>query len=241
MNVDDAGSFNTKDNSRYYVLSGVVINQSDYKEVKKKIFQFKLEHFKDDYIDAEIHSHDLYNGQPPFSTLTFNQKIKFFDDFFKLIIDLPITIISVVIDKLLLEIIYEKWNVFNTAWNILFQRFDDFLKSSNEHSKGILRIDKSDKTQHKKIAKIVQTLQIDLTEAHKIHNVVGNPFFVNSEASELVQIADAVGYCTIKHMTEDRNFQKYWDLMKPIHYNKSGKIDAYGLNIFPKPALLFKK
>jgi len=231
MNIDDSGSSNTKDSSRYYVLSGTIIHESDYKDIKQDVFNYKLKHFKDDYIDAEIHVHELYKSQPPFSSVLLDEKYKQLDDLYELISSLPITIISIA--KLIFEILHDKWNIFNTAWSILFQRFDSFLQNTDSSSKGKIRIDRSTKEQHKKITEIIETLQKDLVAAHKINHVICEPFFVNSEVSEAIQISDAVSYCTLKHMTGFEKFEKYWNLIESKHYKHSGQIDSYGLNIFP--------
>ena len=233
MNIDDSGSSNTKDTSRYYILSGTIIEEIHYKQIKEKIFQYKLDNFKDDYIDAEIHVHELYKSQPPFSSLPKKEKYKLLDQLYEIINQAPISIISVVIDKPFFELFYPKWNLFNTAWSIIFQRFDSYLDSFDSKPKGKVRIDKSTKDQHKKIANLVETLQKELTEVHKINNVIGKPSFVSSESSELIQISDAVGYCTLKYHTNYDKFTKYWNLIKPRHFNKNGQIESYGLNIFP--------
>jgi len=242
MNVDDAGSSNTKDQSRYYVLSGVIVDENYYKEIKKIIHEFQINFFKDDYIDAEIHTHEIYKSKPPFKKLKLDEKYNILDNLYDLISTMPITIISVAIDKSNFEIYYDGWNIFNTAWTILFQRFDDWLKSSFAKKEfGKIKIDKSTKDQHTEISKIVETLQTKLTEVYKIHNVVGKPFFVSSEVSENIQIADAVGYCTLKHLYNHNKFQKYWELIEPKHFNKNGKIESYGLNIFPNQDLMAEK
>jgi len=77
-------------------------------------------------------------------------------------------------------------------------------------------------------------LKNDLSEAHKIHHIDGEPKFVSSEVSELIQTSDAVGYCTLKHLSDTKKFDKYWNQIEPKHYHKNGQIYAYGLNIFPK-------
>ena len=233
MNIDDAGSSNTKDSSRYYVLSGTIIDEKDYKPIKQEIFQYKLNHFKDDYIDAEIHVHELYKSQDPFSSVLLKEKYQLLDALYETISKLPITIITVAIDKAFFELFYENWNLFNTAWSILFQRFDSYLENFSTKSKGKIRIDKSTKDQHKQISKIINSLQKDLISSHRINNVIDDPFFVSSESSESIQVSDAVGYCTLKHLTKFNKFEKYWNLILPKYYQNAGKIDSYGLNIFP--------
>ena len=75
-------------------------------------------------------------------------------------------------------------------------------------------------------------------EIQKIKNIVGTPFFVSSEASELIQVSDDTSYCTLKHLTNYDKFEKYWDLIEPKYFHKNGQINSYGLNIFPKEEIL---
>jgi hypothetical protein len=236
--IDDAGSSNTKDNSRYYVLSATIIDEKDYKNVKKQIFEYKIEHFKGDYIDSEIHVHELYKSKPPFTSVLMKEKYQLLDNLYKLINQLPISIISVAIDKSLFELFYDKWNLFTTAWSILFQRCNSYLQSLPLKPKGSIRIDKSTKDQHKEISEIINTLQNKLTKTQKIQNIVGNPFFVSSESSELIQISDAISYCTLKHLSRASKFEKYWNLIEPKYFQNNGQIDSYGLNIFPTTDIL---
>lgn len=236
--IDDAGSSNTKDNSRYYILSATIVDEKDYKSVKQQIFQYKLDRFRGDYIEAEVHVHELYKSKPPFSSVLLDEKYQLLDDLYQLINQLPISIISVAIDKVLFELFYRKWNIFTTAWSILFQRCDSFLESLPSKPNGRIRIDRSTKDQHKKISNIVNTLQNDLTKVHKIKNITGNPLFISSEVSELIQISDATSYCTLKHLTCYEKFEKYWDLIKPKYYHNGSQLESYGLNIFPTEDVL---
>lgn len=236
--IDDAGSSNTKDNSRYYILSATIVDEKDYKNIKQQIFQYKLDHFMGDYIDAEIHVHELYKSKPPFSSVLLKEKYQLLDDLYKLINQLPISIVSVVIDKVLFELFYPKWNIFTTTWSILIQRCDSYLQSILSKPEAKIRIDKSTKGQHKEISEIISTLQNKLPKNQRIKNIVGTPFFVSSEASELIQVSDATSYCTLKHLTSYDKFEKYWDLIKPKYFHKNGQIDSYGLNIFPKEEIL---
>lgn len=234
MCVDDAGSYNTKDGTRYYILAGIVINEVDYKGIKKSIQRYKLENFKGEYVDGEVHVHDIYKSQPPFSSVLLHEKYALLDNLYDLLNKMPITIISVAVDKFLFEIGYPRWNLFNTAWTILFQRFDRFIEGKADgEEKGKIRIDKSTKEQQSNIIKLVTYLKKDLSESRRINHIIGKPYFINSELSEPIQTADAVSYCIHKHLSGIKRFDPYWKKIQPKFYSKNNQIFAYGLNIFP--------
>jgi hypothetical protein len=72
MYVDDSGSPSMKDNSDYYVISGVIIHETDIYPVEgaTQTYKNRFEEFK----RAEIHVHDIFKGQNEFSGLTLARK-----------------------------------------------------------------------------------------------------------------------------------------------------------------------
>jgi len=70
--------------------------------------------------------------------------------------DLPLTIISVGIDKKFIRSHYPDWNVFNAAWTFITERFDNFIEAHLETGrKGMMIIDKNSKMPDKQVATIV--------------------------------------------------------------------------------------
>jgi hypothetical protein len=76
MYVDDSGSPNSKDNSDYYVIAGIIIHELDIRHVEIRTQQYKIKHFKE-YEDVEIHVHDIYKSKREFSGLTLKRKFSF--------------------------------------------------------------------------------------------------------------------------------------------------------------------
>lgn len=144
--MDDSGSPLSKDNSAYYVISGVIIHESNIQDVEQFIREYKAANFMGDYASAEIHVHDIYKSKPPFSSLTLEKKYDVLDNLYKLIEELPICVISVGIDKVELVQNYSHWNVFNAAWTFLTERFNNYIHDKGGRiNKGIFIVDESSK------------------------------------------------------------------------------------------------
>ena len=127
MYVDDSGSPSLKDNSSYYVISGVIVHEIDINQMERKVQQYKSLNFISGYKDAEIHAHDIYKSQRKFSELTRPRKYEIFDNLYSLINTLPITIISVGISKVRLLKSHPDWDIFSAAWTFLTERFDKYV------------------------------------------------------------------------------------------------------------------
>ena len=71
---------------------------------------------------------------------------------------LPIITISVGIHKENMSRLYPHWNLFNTAWTFLAERFDMFLCGESLEQVGQIIIDENDNMQIDETTKILQNL-----------------------------------------------------------------------------------
>jgi hypothetical protein len=231
--VDDSGSPSVKDNTSYYVISGVIIHETDINQMEREVQQYKSLNFIIGYKNAEIHVHDIYKSQRKFSELTRQTKYELLDNLYSMINTLPITTISVGISKVQLLQIHPDWDVFNAAWTFLTERFDKFVSDhGNSINKGII-IDRSSKIPEKEIWKIVNRLRRYGSYFQSIDNIVEEPIFVESQIREGIQLADACAYCTVRYLNGSKQFLSYWDVVESkLRRSKSGIIPGYGLKIF---------
>jgi hypothetical protein len=235
MYVDDSGSPSVKDNTSYYVISGVIVHEIDINQMERKVQQYKSLNFIRGYEDAEIHVHDIYKGQRKFSELTLPRKHEILNNLYSLINTLPITIISVGISKVRLLQSHPDWDVFNAAWTFLTERFDKYVSDhGNSINKGIIIVDRSSKIPEKDIWKIVNRLRRYGSHFQSIENIVEEPIFVESQIREGIQLADACAYCTVRYLNGSEKFLPYWDIVESkLRRSKSGIVLGYGLKIFP--------
>lgn len=235
MYVDDSGVPDLNDSSPFYVISGVIIHESDMTNMKKKVDQFKDENFKSNYVNAEIHTHDIYKSRDVFDGITLEVKYDLLNKLYALINDLPIIVISVGIDKKRSKAEMPHWDVFKAAWTFLIERFDSFIDyNGNSINKGIIRIDKSCQVQEETTMKIINDLRKNGSYYQTIRHIVEEPQFLDSHKRRGLQLADATAYCTVRHLTQSTKFEPYWNIVeKKLRRSAGGQIHGYGLKIFP--------
>ena len=113
MYVDDSGTPNIQDDVRYYVISGVIVYGSELYLIEKSIEDYKNEYFTDAYKDEEIHTHEIYHSRGNFTKLTLGTKYRLLTNLYEMINELPVTVITVAIDKFLMNEYLPDWNIFN--------------------------------------------------------------------------------------------------------------------------------
>ena len=162
------------------------------------------------------------------------------DKLYTVISDIRFSITSVAINKP--NLLTSKWNnydVLETGYTFLIERFDKFLRRTN--NKGIVRIDKTSNKQvalNKKDCKILDTInhiRKHGTNWQSIRTIAEEPFLIESHLRKGLQIADADVYCTNSFLNLNEDFKNYWDMIYPkIHTSNVGSIWGYGLYVFPK-------
>jgi len=234
MYVDETGTPSFNDASKYFLLTGVILKESDVKRIKKEVFDFKFKKFSGAYTEAEIHMNEIFRSKKEFLSLKVEEKRELVSELYNMIKNMPITVITAAIDKPDLKQKHQKWDVFKITLIILISKFNQFLESANTYpEKGKIRIDKSTDRQRTVINNYVRMLRKE-KKHNQINNIVGFPYFVNSDASEGIQVADAVSYCIGKKLLGNPRFPViYWDLIKDKIYSNKGKIMGFGLNVFP--------
>ena len=99
MYVDESGSVSYNDNTNFFVLSGVIVEEDKINDLKRSTYEYKLKHFTGQYVDAEIHAHDIFKAKGDFASLSFSKQQEMSDELYRNISSLDITAVSVVIDK----------------------------------------------------------------------------------------------------------------------------------------------
>jgi hypothetical protein len=234
MYVDDSGTPSLKDVVEYYVISGVITRDSDLFCIQKKLEEYRKKYFVGRYSYEEIHVHDIYHSRGNFEMLSRPEKYNLLNHLYQLIHELPITIISVGINKLRIQHVYPEWNIFTAAWTFLTERFDSFISDARPEEMGEIVVDTSSNMDETKVRKIVRGLIEHGSYYQNIKNIHDEPSFFPSEMIHGIQIADAASYCTLKYLKGCRKFNNYWNLiMDKMRKSPASDINGYGYKIFP--------
>jgi hypothetical protein len=240
MYVDDSGTptFSSR-TGQYYVLSGIIIHESHLKHIENKVREYKIPNFEGKYTDDEVHVYDIANRMGHFSGINNPAKTLLLRNLYNTINQMPLTIISVGIDKNALPNHFPNWETVNSAWTFIAERFDKHIsehnnKSSYKSDKGIIIVDKSSRSIHKEVTEIINRLRQFGSNTQQIDNIVDEPMFISSAVSEQIQIADASAYCTMKHLNNAPIFTGYWNIIySKLRRGQNGNPIGYGLKIFP--------
>lgn len=234
MYVDETGSPEFSDHTKFFILGGIIIHENDIWNIRKRVFNFKQEHFTGTYIESEIHMHDMLMSKKGFKTLRGEEKRYVVEKAYEMIKDLPITVITAAINKTRFRQEHPKWSVLKTALIILVSKYNYYLESVQGYrDQGIIKFDKSSDKRLMEIINIMKMLRKD-KKNNQINNILGEPDFVNSDGSAGIQISDVASFCIGKQLQGKPMHSIFWDIVKEKTFsNGRDEILGYGLNVFP--------
>ena len=142
MYVDESGVEQTSDQTRHFLVSGVVIHEQNLQDMYARVYKIRGSVFPTKFKNSEIHAHDIYKGHKDFFGISKSEVHESLHGLYASLLDIDFSTISIVIDKkALLCSRYSDYDVLGTAYTFLIERFDNFLHKSGE--KGMLRLDRT--------------------------------------------------------------------------------------------------
>lgn len=259
MYVDESGDPGTNKNSsgklvsptKYYILSGFIIHESNWNVSFDKIKDFRR-FLKSQYkvkMGWELHSTDLLSGRGDWfgSGISETDRVDIFLETLKFEASLPtIQVLNAVALK-------EKINEPSAKteaelWRRLLERFQMFIQKSNASSNlnenGIVIADESNE---KVIRETVRKMRVyNPVKSHFksksypfiLTNVIEDPFFKDSRHSYFVQLSDVNSYALQRIMdtTPKSGLAKInsaFKLLDPILLKQASKKNQYGVVVYP--------
>lgn len=246
MYIDESGDtvpLSQKGKS-FLVLTGCIVNETERVGIESRLRDIKKKYFQNE--DIEIKSNFLRYANPdvlissPLKLHDREQYNKLEDEITKYLQDIPVELISVVIDKSAYWEQYPSQNPYEIAYLYLLERFQMYLKE--KRALGLCIIDPRE-------GQVEKTFIADSLE--KIHhamrwqdggfwkkcpNIIERLLYSTSDGTIGIQIADLYCYPVFHVFEYNKGAEDYWrfnDITLPKLHKVNGNLDGFGLKFFP--------
>jgi hypothetical protein len=241
--------------SDHFVLSGVVIHESNWNKVFQAIVEFRRNMHAKYRVPQriEFHGTEIVTGKGDFHHtqygLTTAERFELYRDVVGFLASQSdsIHLLNIFIHKT--RIIKRDLDLFEFAWTMFIQRFHNCiaekgcLHRSNEY--GVLM---TDKTQDDKLRKLLRKMRainivpskIGLSSRNLLANtILDDPIARDSRHSYLIQMADMVAYALARRFyTKPKlapwGFENYFNILNPALLTLASTDDPQGIYHWPK-------
>jgi hypothetical protein len=195
--LDDAGS-PANPNEQYFVLGGVCVYEAQVEWFGRELDKLASLFNAAEPDAVEFHASAIFSRrESPWRELSGDEARGTLKSVLKLVSESydSTRLFACAIEKRS----YPGQDVVEMAFEDLCQRFDLFLgrlRALGDPQKGMIVLDRS--TRETSIQKLSQSLRKSGTQWGILRNIADTPFFVDSRASRLVQIADHVAYSVFR-------------------------------------------
>lgn len=232
MYADESGDSGLSGSpTRYFALSGLVIHESRWRDFVNQMLAFRKT-LKAVYglpLRVEIHA-SVYVRSPPMPGLAKYQRLAILRNLLDEVARMNfISVTNVVVDKLGKPPGYD---VFTSAWQALFQRFENTLRYGNfpgghRDDYGLIFTDNTD---GKKLQRLVRKMAVHNPVPNKfgpgyrnlpIVKVIEDPHSKDSSTSLFLQAADSAAYFLTQHFQANQYIrrqgaQHYLGRLRPV-------------------------
>ncbi len=249
MYVDESGDCGLQNSpSRYFVLSGIVIHELRWKDYLEQLINFRKRMLNafDLHLRDEIHAGAFITRPKQLVRIKRNDRLSILRFFAKELSTMSdINIINVVVDKQGKPSTYD---VFESAWEVLIQRFENTLSRrnfrgpQNPDERGMIIADNTD---NKKLMQLIRKMrrfnpvpnrfgQLGGYRNLLLRNIIEDPNFRNSEESYFIQSADLVAYLLYQSISPNvyirkNSGQNYFSLLQPVLCTVASSTNQYGI------------
>lgn len=246
MYVDESGDTGLVNSpTRYFVLSGLVVHESQWRQLLESLVSFR-KRLKDIYglpIRAEIHASEFI-GSRVFNLERFVRLAilrNTLDELAKLNF---ISVTNVVVDKTGKP---PNYDVFNSAWITLFQRFENTLQYGNfpggfRNDQGMVL---TDAIAGQSLMRLVRKMAIYNPVPNAggpgsgvrnlpIRRIIEDPHSKDSRDSLPVQMCDVIAYFLSQKLRPNSYIERtrssdYFDRLQPILNRQASRTDGQGI------------
>jgi hypothetical protein len=249
MYVDESGDTGLAGSpTRFFVLSGLVVHESRWRDFLQMLIAFRktLRTVYGLPVRAEIHSAEFIKAhKSKIFDIERHQRLAILRNTLDEIAKFQdVMITNVVVDK---QGKAADYDVFNSAWGTLFQRFENTLIYGN--FPGAHRTDHgiviTDATAGQKLARLVRKMAVfnyipndarygGGSRNIPIHRVVEDPYGKDSAQTLPVQIVDVAAYFLMQRFAPNgyirkQRAQNYFERLRPVLNMRASRSDALGI------------
>ncbi len=247
MYVDESGDTGFKPGATsYFALSGIVIHESRWRDfvTVMKTFRQTLRAAYGLPVRVEIHASHFMRS-PPVLGMAPHKRIAILRNMLDELARFPdISITNVIVKKVGKSATYD---VFDNAWKVLFQRFENTLKNGNfpgGHSSdhGLVF---TDATNGMTLSKLMRKMAVHNPIPNQgwagpgfrilpIARVIEDPHGVDSKRSYFIQAADVCAYFLAQRYAPNSRAKRhgatrYFDRLRPVLNVKASRSNALGI------------
>ena len=220
-------------------MAGFSVPLSKWKEINRKIIRVKNNFFPDNpNINLKRIRRNKYDGDKSWENLSKERQDEFNSEIFNIICEKGNVIIASLIDKSKMNEKNKELS-FYLSYSFIVERFQYFLEDIREE--GIIIIDKAENSQeikklfnnHKDFLKNGVPVKGRFLKSRKeINNICENMIFLDDNDTNLLQLVDIIASAI--NGKYNRNGDSWFNrISSVIRKSKDGKIEGYGLKIFP--------
>jgi hypothetical protein len=247
MYVDESGDTGLENSpTRYFALSGIVVHEQRWREFIDSLIDFRRTQraIHGLPVRAEIHASEFINKRA--YGLEKHIRLAILRNTLDELAKFPfISITNILVDK------YGKTNdydVFENAWQALFQRFENTLSYGNfpgkhQHDYGMVI---TDATAGKKLTRLVRRMAVHNFVPHGVNfgpgarnipvkRIIEDPFGKDSKTTLPIQMADVCAYFLAQRISPPNSYirrkraRNYFDRLRPVLNTHASSKNQYGV------------
>jgi Protein of unknown function (DUF3800) len=244
MYVDESGDTGLVGSpSRFFVLSGIVVHERNWRNFIERLVSFRktLKSVYDLGIRTEIHASEYI--RKPISGLAKYDRLAILRNTLDELAKIPdISITNVVVDK---HGKPEDYDVFQKAWGVLFQRFENTLLHGNfpGEFKDDYGMVLSDATAGEKLTRMIRRMSVynPIPSSYgiegrniPIRKIIEDPHFKDSRNSLPVQMCDVCAYFLHQKLMPNgyikrKGAHNYFDRLQLVLNLRASSTNAMGI------------
>ena len=227
------------ENFSIFLLAGCLFEDAEYQRVSGEINTLKLEFFKS--VAVILHSRDIRKCEGAFQIL-FDMDIKkrFYEKLNKIISNAYFTIIAVAIDKKKHIERYGKIadNPYSICLSYILERLIFCTDNRNSSATVSIVIEKRGKKEDQQLLahynSIIDRGTFHVTSDRFKQRIENFSMIAKKDNNNGSQIADLCAYPAARHiLNSEEPYIPFAIIKNKLYCSKDGKVDGYGLKVFP--------